>query len=416
MKIKIILLSFVLLFPMIFTSNCFLYNVSLSAGNKFEISRTASNANWHEGSATTTSEASITYTTDLKPSSVIDYNYVYYQKMSINFLDDTSTSVEFNFINHFLEEGVDNNTGTITDWDYCSYIEPHLISESYKNGYNIKSSYKFNGFDIVNGSSNNLSFQNSTEGGNWGLMVDDSIKLGRIEFSNCSSSISDPYLTTRNYQYNGQSLKESRIFFNVTLNSTIGITSDKRYIDTVLMFEIIHNITTTWYKYGLFLNWSEYKDFPTNFAINTGDDFCLVANDRLGIGTADWSISQFNVSAENDTATFIYNDENYAQQFFTKEYNILEDSTVRFTNRTYFENATYVADSGVISSRVFTCFDDFKYNQSTGINFDPSFCIPCNSVPTTSPSIPGFEFLFVIIGLAGILVLFLRKRMQLEAF
>ncbi len=44
-------------------------------------------------------------------------------------------------------------------------------------------------------------------------------------------------------------------------------------------------INETKYKFGVDVNWTGHEDFPTELNMNFGDDYFLVANDRLFVGS-----------------------------------------------------------------------------------------------------------------------------------
>ncbi|MHA1831356.1 MAG: hypothetical protein ACTSWR_07495, partial [Candidatus Helarchaeota archaeon] len=168
-------------------------------------------------------------------------------------------------------------------------------------------------------------------------------------------------------------------------------------------------ITSTIFKYGMDIDWSKCKAFPTTIPLSTGDDFTLLSNDLITVSNGNWQIGHFTTDPENRTAIFTKNGNELGREYFTTQYQIKGSPTTYNTTRIYIQNES---DPGGIYeppyvSKVFVCFDGFKYNQSTGLIFDPIIVIPCSS------SIGLFYLIIFIIILAGISavpVIFIMKR------
>lgn len=146
-------------------------------------------------------------------------------------------------------------------------------------------------------------------------------------------------------------------------------------------------INETKYKFGVNINWTGYEDFPTELNMNFGDDYFLVANDRLFVGFGNYAIGTFNNNAENDTAIFIFGDEEICRQYFTSAFKINLTGSDTSTNRIYLQNATY--SSGYYGSQMYVYFDGFRYGQSGGIGFDPTIVVPCTYTPLQNDDTPN---------------------------
>ncbi|MHA1273818.1 MAG: hypothetical protein ACTSQP_20215 [Promethearchaeota archaeon] len=381
----------------------FAFKINSNQSNlKLNVKSLPSNENWHKDDALSNDVVSITYTETLSESDEKQCDYFYYQTMLISFKDGTDTKVGFEFVNQFLKDGVDADKNTITDWDYLVYIEPTLIFESSVGPIFYQARYKFNGFYIVKGTVDDIEFENQTDDKSWYLTPKNII--GTIEFSNRSIQIGDINIKTRDYS-GGIASKEVIINFDVYINATIGTGNNIRYIPATLMVEVIHNINSTYYKYGVDVDWSKYKAFPTSENMSTGDDFCLVAYDRLNVGYGTGEITQFTVNDEKDQAIFTQNGIEYARQDFTTHYDIKNNESNLETERIYYKADSYDADMNRYTSKVFVCFGGFKYNQSTGIEFDPAFIFPS-----------GFGTILIVIlvalgiGITAVVIVIHKKR------
>lgn len=368
-----------------------------------------SNENWHTDSSQSTPEVDVTYTYQYKTSTDPSHEADLLQTMNINYKDGTGSSVGFQNVLQFNAGGLDVPSEQVLDWDKLRDIEPTLLTTTKVNGTDVQSRTKFNGFDIVTGDSQDLKlYQAYQDASNWYYTINDTILLGRIEFANRTTTIGDVILSTRDYTYDGQDLKESIANFNVTIDATIGNVN----ITAIVTVHIVHNMTYTDYKYGVVIDWSAYKDFPTNIPINTGDQFFLVAQDRLNVGPGTWQIGTFDINNANDTAIFNYQGTEYARQFFTTQYSINGTLPPQDTNRVYYALSAH-SDLYGDFSRVFVCFDGFKYNQSTGLTFDPRVLLPISAISAavSDSSIIGTP-VFVLISVGAVVVVIIIKKFR----
>ena len=121
----------------------------------------------------------------------------------------------------------------------------------------------------------------------------------------------------------------------------------------------------------------------------------------------------FEVNDANDTVIFSYADTEYCRLFLTTNYTIYGD-TPRNTTRLYVENLG--SFHGDTFSGVFVCFDGFKYNQSTGMAFDPTVKVP-SFIPSGGGEIGWAGFLLDILGLsivASLIIWFKKRKPTLE--
>ncbi len=369
-----------------------------------------SNANWHTDSSQITPEVDVTYTYEYKTTIDPTHEADLLQTMTLNYKDGTGSSVGFQNVLQFFAGGLDVTNELVLDWDKLRYIEPTLLTTTTINNENVQSRSKFNGFDIVKGSSQDIKMaQSYSDANDWNYVINDTIYLGKIEFANRTTTIGDVILSTRNYTHNSLELKESIADFNVTIDATIGNSTTIYNITAILNVHVVHNITYTDYKYGVVIDWDAYKDFPTNIPINTGDQFFLVAQDRLNVGPGTWQIGTFDINNANDTAIFNYQGTEYARQFLTTEYSINGTTPLQDTNRIYYALSAHSELYGDFS-RVFVCFDGFKYNQSTGLTFDPRVLLPISAVVSDS-SIIGIP-VFVLISVGAVVVVIIIKRFR----
>ncbi|MHA1312236.1 MAG: hypothetical protein ACTSQO_15075 [Candidatus Helarchaeota archaeon] len=358
---------------------------------------------WHNGSNIVISDLSLEYWLD---ANVVQGEDVLYENMFITYKDMTYTRVGLQITVTFDKGGLDVARKTVLNWSKAKSSAICMISDStYPNYKRIE--FSFNGFDIVNGTAKDLKIEKNSNEESWNHNVKNIISS--IQFRNTNYYINNVELNTIDYLYNNQVLKKSIFDFNVTLNSTIGTETQKNYIPVILKFRITHNITSTIFKYGMDIDWSKCKAFPTTIPLSTGDDFTLLSNDLITVSNGNWQIGHFTTDPENRTAIFTKNGNELGREYFTTQYQIKGSPTTYNTTRIYIQNES---DPGGIYeppyvSKVFVCFDGFKYNQSTGLIFDPIIVIPCSS------SIGLFYLIIFIIILAGISavpVIFIMKR------
>jgi len=150
--------------------------------------------------------------------------------------------------------------------------------------------------------------------------------------------------------------------------------------------------------------------------MNIGDEYFLVANDRLSVHIETFGINTFFSNAENDTAIFKHEDEEICRQYFTTAFKINLTGSDTNTRLLYLQNYT---NQGGLASRVFVFFDGFRYGQSNGIKYDPTIVIPCSYTPIPSDdNIISFSNLFL--GFLAIsivaLVIIVKKRKKTISF
>ena len=228
-------------------------------------------------------------------------------------------------------------------------------------------------------------------------------------------------LTTRDYSYEGRSLKESIATFNLSINAVIVDSFNWTYVPVVLSFRVTHNVTKNTYKYGADIDWSAAKDFPCLGALSTGDNFSLVANDAFGVGInhdisdveGGVQLGNYTMNAENDTAIFLLDGVEYAREYMTKTY-LINGTELHNTTRIFIFNGTHSEDNfTAFASTTFVIFDGFKYNVSLGFEFDPFVVVPCSEVPEAG--IPWTGLLFQLLGvLTVVTIAFSIKRKTLN--
>ncbi|MHA1268171.1 MAG: hypothetical protein ACTSPY_00165 [Candidatus Helarchaeota archaeon] len=331
--------------------------------------------NWHNGTNILTPEVNLKYWLDTNVKQGED---ILYQNMFFTYNDLTFTRVGFQITISFDEGGLDLSSKTVLNWSKAKSSSISMISDSFQPGY-VRTEFSFDGFDIINGTAKELQLEKNDDGTIW----DYSIKniIGTIQFKNTNYFIGPVNLYVRNYLYNNQVLKESIAEFNVTINSTIGTETERCYIPVILKFQITHNITSTIFKYGMDIDWSTCKAFPTEVTLNSGDNFTLISRDLITVSNGVWQIGHFTTDSENKTALFIENGVELGREYFTTNYQIKGDPTIYNTTRIYIENESSPGEvyAEPYVSKVFVCFDGFKYNQSSGFVFDPIIVIPCSA-------------------------------------
>ncbi|MDD1778162.1 MAG: hypothetical protein LUQ65_08340 [Candidatus Helarchaeota archaeon] len=374
------------------------------------------NIDWRTDGNSTSPEADITYYEIYEPGRLN-------QLMNISYNDGTLCKVFLKIICTFFGGGLDLENQQVTNWSKCTEIITHFGTQSYfNNSVKVSSGYQFNGFYIVNGTAADVVFQNTTTSSpGWELGVDSFYAY--IDYQDTTTKIGHVTLSTRDYSYQNQTLKESIADFSLSINASMGVKDvgpvSQVYIPVVLNFHVTHNVTSTVYKYGADINWSAHMDFPNIMVggtdtLKTGDDFTLVAAD--GQQSAIYFMEKddniqlhaFEVNDANDTVVFSYAGTEYCRLYLTTDYT-LNGVTERNTTRIYIENGGSYYDEQ--RSTVFVCFDGFKYNESTALAFDPAV-----EVPSFIPSGGGIgwaDFLVDILGLsivASLIIWFKRRK------
>jgi hypothetical protein len=256
----------------------------------------------------------------------------------------------------------------VDDWSKINYTEPTFYSSSSISDQPMATNYKFNGFEIYKGNSTNIDVINISLGDGWALKLDESKRIGVID------------VLIKNYKNGGNMVTQSIAEFDIIVNATIGNTTHTHDTQVIYKFEVKHMINETRYKFGVDINWIGYEDFPTELNMNFGDEYFLVANDRLSVHIETFAINTFYSNAENDTAIFKNNDEEICRQYFTTAFKINLTGSDTSTSRLYLQNATYHS-SGGLGSRTYVFFDGFRYGQSYGIRYDPTIVVPCSYTP-----------------------------------
>ncbi len=168
-----------------------------------------------------------------------------------------------------------------------------------------------------------------------------------------------------------------------------------------MRFHVTHNMTQTVYKYGLAMDWSANKSFPTFSPLSTGSNYSLVAEDKLGLSytepgrTNGTYLSFFDTNPGNDTATWSVNGKVLGRQHLTTQYYIngtgLPVSTKRY-------NETQLANKPM-PCFVDVWFSEFRYNISTGVSFDPEVILY-----NSNHAVPGEIQTTIVIGMVVVVI------------
>ena len=220
--------------------------------------------------------------------------------------------------------------------------------------------YSFSGFDIINGTAQQLSLNEVGNSTCYAYMLNN--QVGSISYANCSAAAIGPVtLDTENTTYNGNALTDSIATFNVTLDAqiincqltaagpntpTLPQHQTLSNVPITLMFQVTENSAYTAYKYGVNVDWSADTAFPTT-GLNNGDSFSLVSADSLGCGitqdaVAQPSVSFFSADANNDSAIYSINGTEVCQEIFPLNYTISGGSQTYNTTRLYVPVQNYV--------------------------------------------------------------------------
>jgi len=388
------------------------------------------NDDWHDGTDLSTSELTLEYKEVYESSDFggpdggwdgIDDGSLR-QKMEISYNDSTNTLIGFDFVYIFDGcIGIDVDNRSVTDWNEVDNVDPTLTIESnappeYGLGRRIVAQNAFLGFKIYNGSSADLNIIKAGEDpDNWEWFVDAQDWLADLNFRNCSMRIGQVTLDTEDYSSNGTTSIKSIVKFDIHINATIGIETNKEEIDATLSYTINHTVDYTKLKYGLDIDWSNAKDFPTRDqygTINEGDPYCLLFQEGLAVRTYNGGIDQigtFSTNDENDTAIFKKDGHLLSEHETVKAYNLKGESTLRNTTRFYYEISNYENNQNF--SSIFVFFDGFSYNQSTGLECDPTITLYCGD---GGQNIAGYEiWILALVGLTSIcLYLYKIKHYQ----
>ncbi len=373
------------------------------------------NNNWYTGSNESTPLVDVNYTEMMPQADTLDRSMVLtYGK------DATSlpTTVSMHLIYWFNPGGMNdsfssypNYNSQVLNWTQLNGIGLVLSDTgSFGSTATWDTTYSFNGFDIINGTAQQLSLSQIGNSTDYAYMLNN--QVGSISYANCSAaSISPVTLSTEKTSYNGDAVTDSIATFNVTMEAQIincQLTAGGpntpplpphqtlSNVPVTLMFQITENSAYTAYKYGVNVDWSADNAFPTT-GLNNGDSFSLVSADSLGFtiiqnAIASTPVSFFPTDAKNDSAIYSINGTEICQELFPLNYTINGSSQTYNTTRFYVPTQNYVQspDPSLArnSSTMYVCFDGFYYNQSTGFSFDPTVITynSANSTGTPSPT------------------------------
>ena len=369
----------------------------------------SSNADWHEEDDKSTTEMDVTYTESIGGDDGSGLAMLE-QRMDINYKDGTGANAGFATGLKFNDGGIVG--GVVEDWSKINDTEPTFYSGSTISNKTLGTNYKFNGFEIYKGNSTNIDIFNITLVEGWALKLDESKRIGVIDVLRKNYKVGAVTLSTNEVLYGGNMVTQSIAEFDIIVNATIGNTTHTHNIQVIYKFEVKHMINETRYKFGVDIDWTGYEDFPTELNMNSGDEYLLVANDRLGVRFGDLETGTFYSNAENDTAIFIFEDEEICRQYFTTAFKINLTESDTSTSRIYLQNASYHS-SGGYGSRVLVFFDGFRYGQSNSIRYDPMIIVPCDYTPLLKDdNLISFSNLFL--GFLAIsiiaLVIIVKKR------
>jgi hypothetical protein len=384
-----------------------------------------SNADWHEEGNKSTTEVNVGYREVFKVD-VDSGRDMIEQRMDISYTDGTNAVAGFVTRIKFDPDGVVG--GVVSNWSKAVGTEPTFSSSSDISNQTLIADYKFNGFGIYKGNSSNLALVNATDVDSWELTLDESAKIGLIDLNLKNYKVGAVTLSTTEVLYEGNMVNQSIAEFDIVVNATIGNTTHTHDTQVIYKFEVRHMINETKYKFGVDINWTGYEDFPTELNMNNGDEYLLVAFDRLGVAFGPLNIGTFYSNAENDTAIFKAGDEEICRQYFTTAFKINLTGSDTNTRRLYLQNVSYNSLGGYMS-RVYVFFDGFRYGQSNGISYDPEIVVPCDYTPLQNGDgdpLPNpdddnqisFSNLFLgcfIISIIG-LVIIVRKRKTTTKF
>jgi hypothetical protein len=366
-------------------------------------------SNWHEGTNVSTSQVDVSYFehfTEGPTTYSNQSNDIMVGDMVFNYPDGTGEMVLFGLTYTFAPGGLNMTTNQVLNWSKVTTAGVSYNTWSNVNGTPVSTLYTFTGFDIVNGSANDFNLTRNN-GPNDSFYYNIKNIIGSLNYENSSSiTIGAVSLSTANTTYAGQTLTESIAKFNITLEAQISdlplppeppslgnFTASSVPVPVVMMFTITHDTAQTEIKYGLDVNWSAVQAFPTAAefpnnpnpfspgALKTGDNFSLVAQDRLDFGyTAPGGMSStvatFSTDSANDSAIYVVNGTELCRELFATNYTAIGNPQVYNTTRVYLPISW---QSTWNQSSMFVVIGGFQYNESSGFVFDPAVIMP-NSV------------------------------------
>ncbi len=379
-------------------------------------------SNWHEGTNVSTPQIDVSYFEHFTEGATTysnQSNDIMVGDMVFNYPDGTGEMVLFGLTYTFAPGGLNMTTNQVLNWSKVTTAGVSYNTWSNVNGTPVSTLYTFTGFDIVNGSANDFNLTRS-DGPNDSFYYNINNIIGSLNYENSSSiTIGAVSLSTVNATYDGQTLTESIAKFNITLEAQISdlplppeppslgnFTASSVPVPVVMMFTITHDTAQTEIKYGLDVNWSAVQAFPTATeypnnpnpfspgALKTGDNFSLVAQDRLSFGyTAPGgmtsTVATFSTDSGNDSAIYVVNGTELCRELFATNYTAIGSSEVYNTTRVYLPISW---QSTWNQSSMFVVIGGFQYNESSGFAFDPAVIMPNsvnNPVMTTSTSSSG---------------------------
>lgn len=414
-----------------------------SADSSFSVQRTAGNpakllqsfaqsaddnsSAWHVGGNQSTPEVDVNYTQDYTTSSALNVQpenkSVLDTQMVVSYNDGTGEMIQFD-TRYFFNQGGLNVTGQqVLNWNDVNQSGVVLNTFSNVNGTSLDTIYSFNGFEILNGTASQFNLTSYVPYGP-GAIIGHAINniIGSINYANCSSiTIGNVALSTANTTTpSGATINQSIAKFNVTMEAQITDiplppqqenaleSQNSSTIPVILMFEITHDTLQTEIKYGVDIDWSALKAFPTATELavgpinqnpltynilKTGDNYSLVAQDNLAFSygsshSASTYLGVFSSDPQNDSAIFIANGTQVCRELFPTNYTLEGSSQVYNTTRLYVSlNWEWNGSSSTNNneSAIYVVFGGFKYNESSGFAFDPAVITP-NSVISRGPS------------------------------
>ena len=396
-------------------------------------------SNWHiEEDNITTSEVAVEFSQEISSEHNCCYQWTrfkYYASRRSSFTPEVAFRFTCTFKNG---TGLDFENKIVEDWSELDQIIPVITTDDpipteANLGEFSHSERKLRGFKIYNGTGNDLNFtkQNFPSFNYWEIKPEKE-PIGLINFENSPIRIGTITLDTEPYiSLNGEAKTKSIANFDVQINATMGTTSNNHTIPAMLNFEINHTVDYTKYKYGVSINWSNIKDFPTDIVLNSGDPYCLISDDELQMAYYDPDLSinslyQFEANENNDTIFFKQNDFTLSQNTFTTNYIIKNKTSSKDieTKRKYYQAGLNNSD-GELHSKLLVIFDGFKYNQSTSLHFDPTFTVFSGSDGNNgengdSPFSPWIIVIISTICISAVLIgigswlLFKRRRNNLK--
>jgi hypothetical protein len=372
-----------------------------------------SNADWHEEGNKSTTEVDVLYIESIGFEEASSQDMLE-QRMMLHYKDGTNAEAGFATGLKFKDGGIVG--GVVEDWSKVNYTEPTFYSTSPLPNKTVGANYKFNGFEIYKGNSTSIDLENVSLSGGWALKLDYYKRIGVIDVLAKNYKVGAVTLSTNEVLYEGSMVTQSIAEFDIIVNATIGNSTHAHDLQVVYKFEVRHMINETRYKFGVDINWTGYEDFPTELNMNPGDEYFLVASDRLSVHIETIPINTFYSNAENDTAIFKFEDEEICRQYFTTAFKINLTGSDTSTSRLYLQNYT---TQGGYGSRTYVFFDGFKYGQSNGIRYDPEVVVPCSYTPEVhDDNLISFSNLFLgFLALSIVaLVIIVKKRKKTIRF